>query len=282
MKRETNSKGKIGVQMKDPGKFFHLKVNNAADRDLSLIWKLGLHWYWIKYQRQSFEWNRKVELYCFARPREPRWVPGPQNLCPNLGGFGEEFYSDGSRAALPIRLRCVQHLHSFNLASGCLLILMTFFVSLIWPQLVFSGVKNASTCWGLQFCNSSKVLLCVSLKVESGPARSLHSCFLTAPPLSLHPLPALISSPSGRSHGRSWNLFLIRNGGHGKASLPRSPTGCRLFSPWTFSFMEPHGLPSYFRSETHTLKWENIKRSKGWKLWISKHGKCETRGRQKI
>lgn len=47
---------------------------------------------------------------------------------------------------------------------------------------------TSSTCWGFQFCNSSKIL-CVSLKVKSV------SCPKTAPPLSLYPLPALISSP---------------------------------------------------------------------------------------
>ena len=37
MKRETNSKGQVGVQVKDPGKCFYSKVNNAADRDLLVI-----------------------------------------------------------------------------------------------------------------------------------------------------------------------------------------------------------------------------------------------------
>ena len=38
-----------------------------------------------------------------------------KTVCPNPGGFGEEFYSSGSRAA------CAQGLHVFNLASGGLL-----------------------------------------------------------------------------------------------------------------------------------------------------------------
>ena len=29
----------------------------------------------------------------------------PEKLCPNAGGFGEEFYSNGSRGALLIRIR---------------------------------------------------------------------------------------------------------------------------------------------------------------------------------
>ena len=44
-----------------------------------------------------------------------------KNCCPNLRGFGEEFYSSGSRAGFLVRLGRVQGLHSFNLASGSLL-----------------------------------------------------------------------------------------------------------------------------------------------------------------
>ena len=45
-----------------------------------------------------------------------------KTVCPSLGGFEEEFYSNISRLALLIRSGCVQGLHSFNLASGNLLI----------------------------------------------------------------------------------------------------------------------------------------------------------------
>ena len=62
-------------------------------------------------------------------------------MCPNPGGFGEEFYSNGSKVGLLIILGCVQGLHSFNLVSGDLL--KTSLVPLIWPQVVFSGMKNA-------------------------------------------------------------------------------------------------------------------------------------------
>ena len=47
-----------------------------------------------------------------------------KTVCPNPGGFGEEFYSNRSRVGLLIRLGCVQGLHSFNLVSGN--ILMSF------------------------------------------------------------------------------------------------------------------------------------------------------------
>ena len=43
-----------------------------------------------------------------------------KTVCPNPGGFGE-FYSNGSRVGLLIRLGCVQGLHSFNLVSSNLL-----------------------------------------------------------------------------------------------------------------------------------------------------------------
>ena len=58
------------------------------------------------------------------------------------------------------------------------------------------------------------MLLCVSCKVEPGPCPKVHYCFLTAPPLSLHPLSALISScldlPFG-TQGWSWKLESVPN-----------------------------------------------------------------------
>ena len=107
----------------------------------------------------------------------------PGKLCPNLWECGEEFYSNSSREGLLIRLGCVEGLHSFNLASDSLLILMNFQVPLILPLLIlmsFSGFYNL---------------------VLGG--------FLTASPLSLHPLPSLMSNclnlPFG-TQGRSKRL----------------------------------------------------------------------------
>ena len=51
-------------------------------------------------------------------------------------------------------------------------------------------------------------MLCLSLEAEPGSAPRLHYCFLAAPPLSLHPLPSLISnylSLPFRTQGRSWS-----------------------------------------------------------------------------
>ena len=44
-----------------------------------------------------------------------------KTVCPNMGGFDEEFYSHSSRLALLIRSGWVLGLHSFNLASDNLL-----------------------------------------------------------------------------------------------------------------------------------------------------------------
>ena len=59
-------------------------------------------------------------LLCWAKGARVGSCP-PKTVCPNMGGFGEEFYNNGSRAELLIRLGCVQCLYSFNLASGGLL-----------------------------------------------------------------------------------------------------------------------------------------------------------------
>ena len=41
-----------------------------------------------------------------------------ETLCPNLGGFDEEFYRNSSWVGLLIKLGCVQGLNAFNLVSG--------------------------------------------------------------------------------------------------------------------------------------------------------------------
>ena len=78
-----------------------------------------------------------------------------------------------------------------------------------------------------------------SLRGNQDPAPRLYCYFLTAPPLSLHPLPSLISNclnPSLKTQERSWRLneahFLkTRKGGHRKAFVLRSPTGpCLVIS----------------------------------------------------
>ena len=58
------------------------------------------------------------------------------------GGFGEEFYSKGSKAGLLIRPGCMQSLHSFSLVSGGLLSFSGSFN--------FSEMKNDNLiCWEL-------------------------------------------------------------------------------------------------------------------------------------
>ena len=84
--------------------------------------------------------------------------------------------------------------------------------------------------WGPQFQQkSSRVLLCIFLEEESGPAPRLPHCFQTAPSWSLHSPPSLISNCSNLSfgaQGKSRKLneayFLqIRNGGHRKTFMSR-------------------------------------------------------------
>ena len=60
----------------------------------------------------------------------------PRKLCPNPGGFDEEFYSNSSRVGLLIRLGCVQGLHSSNLVSALLDELLWFLAScgLLWYE----------------------------------------------------------------------------------------------------------------------------------------------------
>ena len=83
-------------------------------------------------------------------------------MCPNLGGFDEEFYSNDSRVGLLLRLGCVQGLHFSILVSGGLLDELLSFLScsLRWS---FSGMKNAD------ILKSLKTLVCVSLEVEPEP-----------------------------------------------------------------------------------------------------------------
>lgn len=102
--------------------------------------------------------------------------------------------------------------------------------------MIFAGMKNANIfhlLGVLVLHKSSEILSCVyPLRRNHDPAPSLHHCFLTVPPLSLHPLPSPISNcltlPFG-TQGRSWRLKPIpykqETGAIRKASMPRSPTG---------------------------------------------------------
>ena len=61
------------------------------------------------------------EKSSFALPKGGTVGLRLRNCVSSQRGFGEEFYSSGSRAGLLIKFGCVQGLHSFNLASGHLL-----------------------------------------------------------------------------------------------------------------------------------------------------------------
>ena len=53
-----------------------------------------------------------------------------KTVCPNPGGFGEEFYSNGSRAELLTRIRVCAGPALLNLASGGLLVSFSSFFDL--------------------------------------------------------------------------------------------------------------------------------------------------------
>ena len=61
----------------------------------------------------------------------------------------------------------MRDLHSFNLASGALL-------------MIFSGMKNAKIFHGegVSLVKSSKILLCLSLEAEPGPCPKAEPLFL--------------------------------------------------------------------------------------------------------
>ena len=65
-------------------------------------------WCQIKSQRQFCVKQKRIALLlCQAKGR--RLLPR-KTMCPNPGGFDEEFYNNTSRVGLLIRLGCVQGL----------------------------------------------------------------------------------------------------------------------------------------------------------------------------
>ena len=74
--------------------------------------KNSVHWCQIESRRQSVRCSREEELICFARQRGTQQACTPLNRASYLGGFGDQFCSNGLR--LLIRLGCVQILHSLK------------------------------------------------------------------------------------------------------------------------------------------------------------------------
>ena len=99
---------------------------------------------------------------------------------------------------------------------------------------------TSPTLWGFQSLQkSSKILLSISLEGEPGHCPKASLLFLlTVSPLTLHPLPSLISNClnllfgiQGRSRRRTEAYFLLpRNGRHRKVLVPISTIG-----PWSVS-----------------------------------------------
>ena len=86
---------------------------------------------------------------------------------------------------------------------------MNFLIPKSGVSVLVGSIVLTSFWWGFQYLqNSSKVLLCVSHKGEPGlcPNDALLLFFLTAPPLSMHPLTSLLNNSlklPGGTQGRS-------------------------------------------------------------------------------
>lgn len=192
------------------------------------------------------EMKKIALLLCQAKGGHSGLVCHTKLCVPIWGGFGEEFYSNGSRAELLIRLGCV---HFFNLTSHALWMNFSCSFNLVstWSSLEWRMLTNSIAYWGFSSVKSSKILLCESLgRTRTCPR--LHYCFLNAIPLSLQLL-LLWSATVG--------VFTLGlRGGLGSRSLsptdkkwgterlpmPGSPQGVLLFfrlvaplwSPWEF------------------------------------------------
>ena len=110
----------------------------------------------------------------------------------------------------------------------------------LWPSLewrMLHQVVNIFHLLGFSFCRRAQRYCYVyPLRRNQDPAPRLCYCFLTVPPLSLHPLPSLISNclnlPFG-TQGRSWRLKPIpykqEMGDTERISCPGAPQGPAQF-----------------------------------------------------
>ena len=132
-------------------------------------------------------------------------------VCFNLGEFDEEFNSNSPRVGLLIRLKCVQGLHSFNLALGNL---MSFCDSFI---LALSCFLWNEEYWclpldGFQFCKEFKdTAMCIPWIGMRTLPQGYTIFWLLLPCLCIFSLPWLATIPIcslelRKGHG-GWNLF---------------------------------------------------------------------------
>ena len=132
-------------------------------------------------------------------------------VCFNLGEFDEEFYSNSSKVGLLIRLKCVQGLHSFNLALGNL---MSFCDSFILALNCFLWNEE---CWhlpldGFQFCKEFKgIVVCIPWGGMRTLPQGYTIFWLLLPCLYIFSLPWLATIPIWFSELREghggWSLF---------------------------------------------------------------------------
>ena len=164
--------------------------------------------HWINSWRQSFRWNRKEYLYCFARQMGPQWAYALKTVCPNLDGVVRSF------------IVMVQRGHD--------LLLNILLIGWWWGKWESaSSTFWFQPVWGLHACGQHTVnfshLVGVSVSVKKpkdivmcipwgGTWTLPQGCIIvswTPPPLSLHLLSSLINKclnlPIG-TQGRSWRL----------------------------------------------------------------------------
>ena len=131
----------------------------------------------------------------------------PQNCVSRPGGGSEEFSRNSSKSPGQLVDVLLIGWWGGNQQSAS----SAFWVHRVWGLRAVGSMQLTSPTWrGFQYLqNSSKTLRVYPLRGDRQPAPRLHYCFLTAPPLSLHPLPSLISNclnlPVG-TQGRSWRL----------------------------------------------------------------------------
>ena len=145
----------------------------------------------------------------------------------------------------------------------------------LWPSLgneeCVIKELTSSIWWSFSFCRrAQRYCYMYSLRRNQDPSPRLHCYFLTAPPLSLHPCASLSSNCLNlpfRTQGRLWNeaySLKTRNRGHGKAFMPRSPTGPCSVS-WSALLSIYPIKTSFFTSAYRDYVPREEQRANGWR-----------------
>ena len=160
---------------------------------------------WQQIKSQSFDWSRKEKFYHFARQIRPQGANSLKTVSPDLERGSKEFYSNGLKRVWSAPGHSSDQLVMRYVGVG----VTNFWLQLVWSLPMGSIHLTSPTYWGFQYLQTrSKILLGISLEGETGPCPQAALLFpLTIHPLSLNPLPSLISDdlnlPFGprESHG---------------------------------------------------------------------------------